>query len=340
MKLTVCLWAPLVALLAMPAGLRAASPDEQNNPYANVDPDGVPLAVTQGDQGAPSPERLEALQKQQADQESRAHNWLLLEYEQQFRHDAKTTPGDRTLNMYLQLSMNRDLAAVTADSTINSEPTPSPALHATPRNSSTQNGVSLRPDASPNAYFAPLVSPYNSATASSATQPFYSSGAYASKLPLSLTPTESFGGLPAEPASAPAPAPHRSLSALPTSPADTIDLQTPGMIADKSNPLPGMPNLNLDSLPDPSSTSTQNQQQEAELPEVRQPLDAGLLHQEMTVKLAPTQPLQVNASAQKPQQPATPPAPPPQETPEPISKQPTLSPVHAPLPSPFDILNH
>jgi len=337
MKLTVCLWAALVALLATPAGLSAAAPDAQVNPFAADDPDGVPLAVTQGDTSSLSPDQAEALQKQQLDQQARARNWLLLEYEQQFRHDAQTTVRDRTMDMYLQLSMNRGLAAVTADSKLDYAPTPSPTLHATAQNPSNQNSVSLRPDASPNANFAPLISPYNSAVASSATQPFYS-GAYSSPLPSSLMPSAPAGGVPES--SAPAPAPHRSLSALPTSPADTVDLQTPGMIADKADPLPGMPNLNLDSLADPSVTNPQNPQQPPELPETPQPLDAGLLHQEMSIKLAPAQPLQATASSQKTaQKAAAPPAPPPQETPEPISKQQQLSPVHAPLPSPFDIIN-
>jgi hypothetical protein len=319
----------------MPAGLHAATPGGQVNPFATDDPDGVPLAVTQADPSSLTPEQAEALQKQQLNQEARARNWLLLEYEQQFRHDGETTPRDRTMNMYLQLSMNKGLAAVTADSKLDYAPTPSPTLHATAQNASTQNSVSLRPDASPNANFAPLISPYNSPVASSATQPFYS-GAYSTALPSSLTPTAPVGGLP----ESPAPAPHRSLSALPTLPADTVDMQTPGMIADKADPLPGMPNLNLDSLADPSVTNPQNPQQAPELPESPQPLDAGLLHQEMNIKLAPAQTLQANASSQKTaQKAAAPPAPPPPETPEPINKQQQLSPVHAPLPSPFDIIN-
>ena len=338
MKLTVHLAASLAALLALPAGLRAATPpDGPVNPYANLDPDGVPLAISQSDDGKPS-SKQEALEKQQADEEFRARNWLLLEYEQQFRHTTQTSTQNRTINMYLQLAMNKDLAAVSNDSTIDANTaTPAPSLHAMPQATSSPNGISLRPDSTPNRYqYAPLVSPYNSPVASSASQPFYA-GAYSAVLPTSLAPISSLGA----PSAAPAPAPHHSLSELPNSPTETIDMQTPGMTADKANPLPGMPNLNLDSLPDPTSTDAQSQQQQPELPEIRQPLDAGLLHQEMSVKLAPAQPLQVTASAQKNAQPtpATPPAPPPPETPEPINKQPQLSPVHAPLPTPFDILN-
>jgi hypothetical protein len=344
MKLTVCLSASLVALLAMPGGLRGAAPaDGPVNPYANVDPDGVPLAVTQGDDDKFTSKQAETLEKQQADQEYRARNWLLLEYEQQFRHNnAQATTPDRTLNMYLQLSMNRDLAAVSNDSSDRvSNPTPPPSLHATPKSTSAQNSISLRPDSTlGKSNFTPLISPFNSSFASSASQPYYT-GAYSSALPSSLAPGSSLGATQA-PAPAPAPAHRPSPTALPTSPADTVDMQTPGMIADKSNPLPGMPSLNLDSLPDPTAPDAQNQQQSQDLPELRQPLDAGLLHHEMTAKLAPAQPTQATAPGQKNTlpTPATPPAPPPPETPEPISKQPQLSPVHAPLTSPLDMFNH
>jgi hypothetical protein len=185
--------------------------------------------------------------------------------------------------------------------------------------------------------FPQPISPFSSPFASSASQPF-SSGAYASTLPSSLMPGSSLGG-PAAPDPGTAPAPHHSPSAMPTSPADTVDMQTPGMIADKSNPLPGMPSLNLDSLPDPTSPDAQSQPSQPDLPELRQPLDAGLLHQELTAKLASAQP---TGSPQKTTQqpPPPPPAPLPAETPDPVNKQPQLSPVHAPLPTPFDIFNH
>ena len=312
------------------------------NPYANVDADGVPLAITQGDDDKITSKQADALEKQQADQAYRAQNWLLLEYEQEFRHNgAQGTTPDRTLNMYLQLGMNRDLAAVSNDASERvSNPTAAPSLHATPKSTSTQNSLSLRSDSTPGqGNFAPLISPFNSVFASSASQPYYS-GAYSSALPSSLAPGSSLGATQA-PAPAPTPAHRPEPSALPTSPADILDMQTPGMIADKSNPLPGMPSLNLDSLPDPTAPDAQNQQQPQELPELREPLDAGLLHHEMTVKLAPAQPT-ATASSQKNAQPVpvAPPAPPPPETPEPISKQPQLSPVHAPPMSPLDMFNH
>jgi len=334
MKLTVRLSLPLFALLAaLPAGLHAALPSDPVNPYANVDPDGVPLAITQGSSSRPSPAQQAELTQKQQELESRARNWLLLDYQRQFKRNPENATLNQTLNMYLQLSMNKDLSAVASDANPPSSHAPAPTLHATPNGASAQNTMSLRPDSTPSKLtFTPLISPFNSSYASSASQPF-GSGAYSTKLPSSLAPTGALNAPP--PAAAAAPAPHRSLSDLPASSTETIDMQTPGMIADKTNPLPGMPSLNLDSLPDPTATSAQEQ---AELPQIREPVDADLLHQEMTAKAAPAQPTGATKK-QTPQPPVAPPAPPPPEEPMPISKQPQLSPVHAPVASPFDMLN-
>ena len=109
MKLTLCLSASLLALLALPAGLRAADHDAPDNPYSDVDPDGVPLAVTQQQDGQKH-ELSEAELKQRAEEEDRQRNWLLLEYEQQFRHSSKDySDNDQTLKMYLQLSLHKGL---------------------------------------------------------------------------------------------------------------------------------------------------------------------------------------------------------------------------------------
>ena len=112
------------------------------------------------------------------------------------------------------------------------------------------------------------------------------------------------------------------------------------MIADKTDPLPGTPNLDLDSLPDPNNNA--QDQQPPQLAKLPQAMDAGLLHEELSAKLEPTKNPQARAMSQQaaPTPPPTalntPPAP---ETPMPISQQPMLSPVHPPIPNPFDILN-
>ncbi|HEX4139427.1 MAG TPA: hypothetical protein VHY09_03710 [Candidatus Methylacidiphilales bacterium] len=333
MKLTFCLGAPLLALLAFPAGLRAATPDAEANPYANVDPDGVPLAVTQQSREAMTPEQIEASDKQEVDEEARARNWLLLQYEQEFRRSAPvSSPRDQTLNMYLQLSMNKELSDVAGQAADAANPAPAPSLHAMSK-SSAQNGLSLRPDVpDANRGFTPLISPLSSPGAVSATQPF-DAGAYAAALPPSLAPTSPLD-VPRPAVSAPAPS---SKTYTPPSPTDTIDMETPGAIADKSNPLPGTPDLNLDSLPD--QTNTQNTQQADEPAQLPEAMDAGLLHEELKEKLDPQKPTPAKVAVQQPVQPTTTPTPPAPEAPEPINKQPQLSPEHAPLPNPFDILN-
>ncbi len=44
MKLSACLTASLLALLGLAGSVRADSPGDSDNPYADVDADGVPLA--------------------------------------------------------------------------------------------------------------------------------------------------------------------------------------------------------------------------------------------------------------------------------------------------------
>jgi hypothetical protein len=336
MKLTGCLSASLFALLAFPAALRAAAPDAPVNPYADLDPDGVPLSISQT-HTTYSPEQVELYAKQQAEMDARARNWLLIDYEQRSQHNkAESSPNNQTINMYLQLSMNRDFTAVVNQDSVNPEAAPPPpSLHAAPDNSS-QKGMTLRPDTAPSKeIFAPLISPLSSPAALSAAQPFNVS-AYAAALPPSLAPTSALDAPPQQQGPAPAP------ELKPPSPTDTIDMQTPGAVADKADPLPGAPDLNLDSLPDPNGTNRHDQAQPGalpELPQVGQAMDAGLLHEEMKAKLNSGKPVPANAQPQD-QQPAKPTAPPPPEAPSPINQQPQLSPVHAPLPSPFDILNH
>ena len=114
------------------------------------------------------------------------------------------------------------------------------------------------------------------------------------------------------------------------------------MIADKTDPLPGTPNLDLDSLPDPNSNNAQDQQQPPQLAKLPQAMDAALLHEELSAKLDPTKNAQAKAMSQQAAPTPAPAAlntPPPPETPMPISHQPMLSPVHPPIPDPFDILN-
>jgi hypothetical protein len=347
MKLTVCLAAVLTAWLASFAGARGAAPDAPANPYASVDPDGVPLAVTQDAAGSGdrmTKEQEAAYAQQQAELDNRARNWLMLQYEQRFQQgNTPSTPHDRTMNMYLQLSMNRDLSQVVAQDMANSDAAAdAPSFHAAP-GPAAPNHMALRTDtAQPSTSFTPLISPLSSPLALAATQP-YDAGAYASRLPPSLAPINSMdvaGPLEQPPAPKSAPAPAPQAEPKPVSPIESIDMETPGAIADKSDPLPGAPDLSLDSLPDQSTQAPPQPGEPPVLPELPQTPDASLLHEEITQKLAPPRATLATAPQEKQAPPAKPLTPPQPEAPAPISQQPQISPVHAPVPSPFDILNH
>ena len=336
MKLTVCLSASLLALLACPAGVRADGPDPSANPYANLDPDGVPLAVTQGNDT--SSQETDAQLQEQADAQAHARNWLLLDYQQQLlRNKAEGSANAQALNIYLQLSLNKDITQVLQQPSANPETVqPSPSFHATSTSSSTSgNRMNLRSDSTPASnLLAPLISPFSSAAALSASQPFNAS-AYASPLPPSLVPGSEYGMSAQN--SDPVPAPKPTVSPLPTTPLDTVDMETPGMVADKSSPLPGTPDLNLDSLPDQNEPSQQPTDGPPQLPQLGQAADADQLHAQMNAKLS--SPKMALKTADKPTPPPAPAQPPPPEVPMPISQQPMISPVHAPLPNPYDILN-
>ncbi len=340
MKLTVCLGVPLLALLALPASVRADTPgasDEPVNPYAGVDPDGVPLSVTQ-EIKTPVTDQA-AAQKQAVEDDARARNWLLLDYQKQLqRNNAESSANGQALNTYLQLSENKDYTPGASPDKTTPAAQPPPSFRAALNPSGPEShGMNLRGDPSASTGFTPLISPLSSPGILSASQPF-NSGVFASPLPPSLVPGTTADGLPAmaAPASAPPPAPGRS---GPVSPTETVDMQTPGMVADKTGPLPGAPDLSLDSLPDPNSNDLpQRPDAQAQLPQVAQAMDSDQLHAALDTKLKSPK-VALNTTEKQVEQPPKPVVPPPPETPSPISQQPQISPVHAPLPSPFDILN-
>jgi hypothetical protein len=336
----------MLALLAASGGVRAAAPDAPYNPYANLDPDGVPLAATPG-QDKPSPDEAISLQ-QQADAMERARNWLLIDYEQQVQRRNTDAPGeDKTSNVYLELSLNKDLARLAGLTAIEANNSPTHPELRTTQDASTRNGMGLRQADSPGSgAFTPLITPLGSSAASSATQPFFIT-TYSAPLPNTLVPGSSFLGTPTQsPAPAPARAKAPNAQAGLVSPYDTVEMQTPGMVADKDSPISGTPDLNLGSLPDQNPDDSQanpNADQPAQLPQLPQAMTVDQLHLELNAKLKPTVPAAVQGQAtaqaqqQNPNQ-TKPQQPPPPEEPMPISQQPVLSPVHAPLPDPYSIL--
>ncbi len=225
MKLTVCLSASLFALLAMPARLARRRAQRPGQSLRRTRSDGVPLAITQGPDRKTSPRGTGASVANAAGARLRARNWLLLDYERQFRGNAQTATLDRTINMYLQLGMNRDLSAVANDSSVTQTATPAAiaARHAQERfhaETACPCGPMVRPA---DTTLHRSSATYNSSIASAASQPF-GSGSFSTKLPSSLAP----GSIDTPQAPAPAPTPHRSLTELPPTTADTVDMQDAG----------------------------------------------------------------------------------------------------------------
>jgi hypothetical protein len=341
MKLTVCLSAYLIALLALAGSARAdSSPDNQpDNPYANTDPDGVPLAVAKPD-AALTTEQLAALQKE-AQQEARNHDWLLLEYEEQVRHHAVQSPdGGKSTDIYLKLRMNPELANLAGLTPIDPEPeqTPGqpPALRASPGPAS-DGGMALRPGspATPGG-FTPLITPLSPPATQASQQ--YAIAPFSSSMQSILDAPGPFDAPPAPP-----PATAQTPARTPEPAADPGDLETPGMVAAKDNTLPGAPDLGLDSLPEQNPDNARNADQ-AQPAELSQAMDVDQMHLQLDAKQKVAAPAIVTRIEQKPPAPQTVNAPltpvNPANAPVPINQQPQLSPVHAPVGNPFDILNH
>ena len=340
MKLTVCLSASLFALLAASFSARADTPNDTplDNPYANLDPDGVPLAVVNPQQ-RPTVQDVTDMQ-QMTQQEQRQRDWLLLDYEDVERnHEKQTSNETSSSDIYLELSQNKDLAQLAGLTPLEPLPPAPPPPRASP-GTSAGGGLSLRPEAPPaTGALTPLVSPWSSSAASAATPYFIT--AYSAPLPSDLAPTVALDSPSYDPP--PAAADTSQPPAVP-SPSDTIDLQTPGMVAAKDNPIPGTPDLNLDSLPDQNQDDSPTHQPTDEPPQLAQSphvMDESALHLELNARLKVPNPVAARAAASQPQANTTPVAQPEpvKEVPMPVTQQPQLSPVHAPVQNPYDILN-
>lgn len=310
----------------------ASSPDdaETDNPYSQFDPNGVPLNVVQParQKYRISDEQIEAMRKQNA-QEALDRNWLLLEYEKQLRD---RTGGDadkeKHNNLYLQLSMDKDLSKLAGLQTIEPDAAkPNVTFHAA-SSTSEKNAPTLRPEVAtsfftPGAAFKPLITPLNSAGPNT-------SQSFSSTLPLSMAPP--FSG--AAPTGNPAPAPRPTVSA------DPVDLQTPGMVAARQDPMAdvGTPDLSLDVLPGETAQQA-HQRQSGDRADLPVPMDASQLHKAQAatnkapgfvgqVKAAPPEAQPVKAIPVNPE-----------DAPTPVNEGPQISPVHAPIANPYDILN-
>lgn len=318
-----------VALLGIFVVATAAKADPSdsssgNNPYLQTDADGVPLSMTPQQSERLSPEDVNALRKEK-ERSARDKDWLLRAYEQQLQNHAGTTSQDQSANLYFQLSSNKDLAKLAGLPLLDSD-TEDGALHQTGGVHPNQGSAPSRSDASSAGplsrgnLFKPLITPLG-APAASGLHNFYSF------LPAVLPPN---GSLPKKSA-----VPAKILSD------DSSDIQTPGMIADKNNPLtpPDASDLTLELLPGESIEQARAHQDENNNLQLPLPMDANQLHKAETDALSV--PGQTNA-AQKPTAVSTPVKTVPTEDPEapiPVNQLPQINPVRAPIANPFDILN-
>ena len=322
----------MVGLVVIVSTARAdttyATPSD-DDPDLRSDPDGVPLNVTQNRFQRATPEQIAADRKaRQA--AALDKDWMLRAYEKQLQTHAETsTAMDRSANPYQEISANQDLTDYHNDSA-NDEP-----LFRT-KDSAAHGASALRPGSNPpllksaafgSSFLTPLVTPLG-ATDAAGIKNFYASLPDASVAP--------FNG------STPAPELHARTSIIPD-PTDN-DIETPGMIAAKKDPLtdPATLDTEIDSLPGESLAHARAHQDNSEsllqLPIV---MDAEQLHREQASYLAPptARPLGPNqTTAATPAKPTVAPLENLHE-PVPISQMPVINPVRAPIANPYDILN-
>jgi len=326
MRTTRRLWHSVFGMLFVATGATAA-PSETSSPeniYSQYDPDGVPLSVTQPQDRKLTPAEIDELHRQQ-NQAAQNRNWLLRNYEQeqQLLNRGKGT-SDQSANLYLQISSNKALAKlaglpeVDPNSASLKTGADSEASGATLRNDPTLQAARSLPSISN--LSRPLISPLSSTPSLSA---------FAAPLPLTMS-----SPILPEPTS-PSATPAGQIQ-------ETADLETPGMTAEKRDPLEGMSSadLTLDILPGESVEEARAHQDNFQA-QLALPMDANQLHEQQA---AITKPLTAAKPAtDKTAQPTPPPAPTQPEddpnAPMPITQVPQINPVRPAIPSPFDILH-
>ena len=303
--------------------------DPADNPYTQYDPDGVPLAVTHPQPQRLSPAQIDAIHKQQG-QAALDKNWLLRNYEKQVQARAAKSPQDQSANLYYQLTSNKELAKLAGLPTLDSDDQDRTSAYRTGTPPSGQGSGALRADASSAATSAfpshgnllkPLITPL-SAPDAAGLHNFHSS------LPVSMPSPLSGNNPPQTP-----PVSRRDQSR------DSLDIETPGMVAAEKNPLTGTsaPDLTLDILPGESIEQAKAHQEANNKLELPLPMDANQLHKEQAAALSVP-------GAPNPAQTATP-APvkavpiDDEDAPLPVSKAPQINPVRSPIANPYDILD-
>jgi len=301
--------------------------DPNDNLFIQPDPDGVPLSVTQPQSRQLTQEEVNEIHKRQV-RAALDKNWLLRGYEQQLQtHAAANSSRNQDANLFYQLSSNKELAKLAGLPALDLDTQNDTVL--APR--SNQASVTLRADASstaktksgfssPGNLFKPMITPFSAPNAAGPLKIYPS-------LPVSMASPFS-GNLQQTP-----PAPKVDLSQ------DSTDIETPGMIAAKKNPLQDLSSsdLTLDILPGESIEQARAHQDNNTKLELPLPMDANQLRKEQAAALSVPS-LQNTSQTTTP----TPVKPVPindEDAPLPVSKTPPINPVRAPIANPFDILN-
>ena len=316
------LWVAVPAFFALTVVTRA-DPDP-TDPRLQYDADGVPLSVSRPKAPQLTPDEVAAIRKQQA-QAASDKDWLLRNYEKQLRLNASGASGDdQSGNLYDQLSSNKDLAKLAGLPDIDDGGNPTyrtggaqPDRHATPLRSPAANPAKSLQGGS---FLKPLITPLGAPDAAGLSN-FYSS----------------LGGAAAAPFAGTVPPPRAAPVTAATE--DPADIDTPGMIAAEKNPSPDTLDLSLNVLPGESIDHARAHQDDDELLALPLPQDADQLHHAETASLSP------KGVTAGPQAAATTPVPAKpipvddEDAPVPVSKQPVINPVRAPIANPYDILN-
>jgi hypothetical protein len=310
--------------------LSAAPPSgaDTDNPYSQFDPDGVPLAITQPTmrkRGGVTAEDMDNARKRE-EQAVIDSNWLLRAYEEQLRlHNQPTPTQSSTSDLYYQLSTNKDLAKLAGLPTTDFDQ--DPAQPRTGVTSKEKPQVALRSAPANTSPFQPLITPLSSTALGST---------FGSSTTSLFSQETSFFGTNSAPARPVVPRPSR-LSA------ESTDLDTPGAVADRNAlPEPEAADLSLDLLPGETAEQARARDEMNRNPQLPVLMNADQLHAQQAALLKPKLPKGAQLPAPEPKVAVQPPVVKPvpaDELPLPVGQGAQVTPVHAPIANPFDILN-
>ncbi|HEV3271554.1 MAG TPA: hypothetical protein VGZ93_05175 [Candidatus Methylacidiphilales bacterium] len=334
MKMACYLSIATVGLFVAATGACAdpAAPDPRDNPDFQVDPDGVPLSLTQPKNQQLSGEQL----KEARNHEEKAaldRDWLLRNYEHELQaHAAADSTGGDETNLYYELTSNKDLARLAGLPTLGSDDrdnvvsSPTGEAPSNPGGETPSAETSSRGTGNPSSWqqnlFKPAISPF-SVPGLARVHNFYA-----------LPPVSMGLALPGNFQTSPAPGPDQSR--------ESSDMETPGMVAAEKDPLTDARalDLSLDRLPGESIEQARAHQDNNLNLELPIPMDVDQLHKEEAASLSVPGASKTAQPAASPQ-PATVKAAPTEDpnAPLPVSKALQINPVRSPIANPYDILD-